>query len=101
MSAQASLFDLTVLPLFEEYRGDWLADARAIARELGRGGKEVTVNDVRRRLPPPDHIDPRVMGAIFRGSDWVVVRHERSERSTCHNRPIAVFRLRDADRRNA
>jgi hypothetical protein len=93
----ASLFDQIVLPLFEEHRSDWLENARAAARRLARTRREITINDVRAECPPPDHIDPRVMGAVFRpAKDWQLVRYERSNRTTCHNRPVGVFRFRGA-----
>jgi hypothetical protein len=49
---------------------------------------------VRAICPPPDDVDPRVMGAVFKRSEWELIRHQRSTRSTCHNRPVGVFRLR-------
>lgn len=87
------LFAMDVQPLFERHRADWLKRARAVARMIGQGGRLVTVDDVRRLCPPPDRLDPRVMGAIFRTSEWERVDHCLSSRRTCHHRPIAVFRL--------
>lgn len=90
----ASFFEQKILQLFEEYRADWLARAREAARCLGATGRTVTVDDVRAVCPPPDGIDPRVMGAVFRNKDWECLGYERSTRATCHNRPVGVFRLR-------
>jgi len=47
--------------------------------------------------PPPESIDPRVMGAIFNRSDWEAVEFVNSHRRTCHKRPIRRFvpRLED------
>lgn len=89
-----TLFEDTVLPHFEAHSGDWLARARAHARLLGQGGQTVTINDVRVKCPPPVDVDPRVMGAVFLARDWELLRHERSARRTCHNRPVGVFRLK-------
>lgn len=91
-----TLFEQTVLPLFEEHRGDWLAHARRIAAELGKDGKRITIDDVREKAPPPSHIDPRVCGAVFERSDWVRVGFTNSQRTTCHRRPVSVFRRREA-----
>ena len=91
---QDSLFETEVLPRFEAMRSEWLEGARAVARRLGADGA-VTVNDVRRLCPLPPGIDPRVMGAVFNKSEWVCVGYKRSSRSTCHNRPIGTFVLRD------
>ncbi|MBP0492200.1 hypothetical protein [Roseomonas indoligenes] len=89
-----TLFEDTVLPHFEAHRAEWLAQARAHARLLGLGGRTVTINDVRAKCPPPEDVDPRVMGAVFQAKDWELLRHERSSRKTCHSRPVGVFRLR-------
>jgi hypothetical protein len=92
---QPSLFDAEVLPRFEALRAEWLEEARAIARRLGADGSTLTVDDVRRLCPPPQGIDPRVMGALFTKSEWVCVGYRRSSRGICHNRPVGVFRLKD------
>jgi len=93
---QPSLFEANVLPLFEHYRKDWLSAARHAAKCIAAVKGEITVNDVREVVPPPEGRDPRVMGAIFKSNEWELVRYQRSVRSTCHHRPIAVFRLKKA-----
>ena len=85
-------FQEEVLPLYEEYRGEWLAAARACARHLG-ATQDVTIDDVRKFCPPPADVDPRVMGAVFAGADWQCLRYVASHRGVCHKRPIGVFRL--------
>ena len=92
----ASMFEQTVLPLFEEAQPDWLATARHVAFILGADGSEVTIDDVRTRVPPPKHIDPRIMGAVMLSKDWIKVGYRNSTRTTSHKRPVAVFKLRRA-----
>ena len=87
-------FEQKILPLFEESRREWLERAREVARSLGRQQSEVTVNDVRKIIPPPIGCDPRVMGAVFLRKEWRLLRHERSARQVCHERPVGVFTLR-------
>jgi len=89
-----SLFEDEVLPLFEGSRSEWLGQARAVARQLGQGGRIVTINDVRAQCPPPADVDPRIMGAVFLSKDWQLLSHERSSRRVCHNRPVGLFRLK-------
>lgn len=89
-----SMFEQIVLPLFEEHRPDWLSAARAIAAQIGADGRPVTIDDVRDRIPPPSNVDPRVMGAVFTRRDWIKTGYCNSGRSTCHKRPVAVFKLR-------
>lgn len=91
---QPSLFDADVLPLFEQSQPDWLQSARAAARRLGASGKAITIDDVREVCPPPSDVDPRVMGAVFKHSEWTCTGHRRSRRRECHNRPVGVFVLK-------
>lgn len=96
MNKQLSLFEANVMPKFEQYRTDWLAAARHAAKCIAADRGEITINDVRDMVPPPDGKDPRVMGAVFKSSEWEIVRYQRSNRAACHNRAVAVFRLRGA-----
>jgi hypothetical protein len=89
-----NLFETEVLPLFEEHREDWLSRARQVAHRLGMRGDEVTIDDVREHIEPPPGKDPRVMGAVFLKSEWESVGYRRSTRKECHNRPIAIFRMK-------
>lgn len=97
MSAQpqATLFEQTVLPLFETHRADWLDYARNCAFLLGASGQIVTIDDVRRVCPPPSHVDPRVMGAVFQRKKWEYVGATSSVRSTCHKRPVGQWKLKN------
>lgn len=90
----ADLFEQGILPIFEQHRAEWLERARAEARLIGTRQREVTINDVRAVCPPPAGVDPRVMGAVFLRSEWELLRHQRSQRAACHNRPVGVFRLK-------
>lgn len=83
-----------VLTALEEHRPDFIAAARMAAVEHARQFGVVTINDVRAKCPPPENVDPRVMGAVFRDKRFVKVGYENSSRSTCHARPIAKFRLK-------
>lgn len=94
--SQIDLFEAEVLPLFEEHRADWLSEARAVALSLCLRNGSATIDDVRDHCPPPDDVDPRVMGAVFSTRDFVATGYEKSRRRTCHNRPVAVFKLAGA-----
>jgi hypothetical protein len=87
------LFARDVLPVFEANRAAWLAEARQWARKIAKQRGEVTIDDVREFYPPPAGVDPRVMGAIMRAPEFEAVGYRKSTRATCHNRPIAIFRL--------
>jgi hypothetical protein len=79
------------LDAFETKVPRWLEAARAAAVILAEDGP-VTVDDIRIFCPPPEGIDPRVMGAIFRGPDWVACGFVNSARAECHKRPVRQFR---------
>lgn len=76
----------------EDAHTEWMHLARAEAHRLAQRGP-VTVDDVRKLCPPPETADPRIMGAIFRGREWVATGYRKSTRRTCHKRPIAIFEL--------
>lgn len=76
-------------------RSEFLSSARAVARQLGRDGQPVTVDQVRIHGPKlPSGVDGRVYGAIFLREEWKAVGYIKSSRKTCHNRPICQFVLR-------
>jgi hypothetical protein len=96
----SSAFEKLVIEIFEEYRAAWLERAREAARCLGADGRVVTIDDVRAVCPPPEGDDPRVMGAVFRTKHWECLGYARSARTTCHNRPIGIYRLKRVFRLN-
>ncbi len=80
-----------VLDLYESGRSKWLQAARGVALHLGRFGDPITIDDIRDQFPPPENVDPRIMGAVFINSDWVCIGYRKSNRSLCHKRPIGIF----------
>lgn len=84
----------THFELLERTRGDYLQKARESARELLKHRNYVTIDDVREVCPPPQDVDPRVMGAVFKQVDFESVGWVHSTRRECHKRPIQRFRLR-------
>ena len=82
------------LDLFETHRTSWLARARSIAYELAQERGQITIDDVRERLPPPSEVDPRVMGAVFSKKIFECIGYQKSIREECHRRPVRLFRLR-------
>ena len=74
----------------------WIAQARLAARRIACEEGAVTINDVREVCPPPEEADPRIMGAVFNGGEFVRVGFEVSSRRSCHGRMIGVFRLKGA-----
>ncbi len=81
------------LDAFEEHRGNWLGEARSVAYRICVEQGYATVDDVRRRCPPPKDVDPRIMGAIFNTSQFRTSTITNSDRAVCHKRPIRRFVL--------
>jgi hypothetical protein len=80
--------------LLEEARREYLEEARVVAKQIAmEGNGTCTVDQVRDVCPPPKEMDGRVMGAVFNSSDWEHAGYERSNRTTCHKRPISRFRM--------
>jgi hypothetical protein len=90
-AAQTDLEDW--LETFEMTRTEYLEKARATARLLLGSRDEITINDVREHCPPHPEWDGRVLGAVFRHEDFEATgRIVKSNRKTCHGRPIQLFR---------
>lgn len=83
-----------VLDFFEDTRQEILARARTKAREIARMRGEVSIDDIRELVQIPEHIDPRMFGAVFRGEEWERIGFRESRRKENHARPISVFRLK-------
>lgn len=95
-----SSFETSIVPLFENGQSsNWLEIARNVAIELGRKNYVVTIDMVREECPPPDEIDPRIMGAIFTKKTWDRVGYTSGNRSASHYRPICQFRLKNSQER--
>lgn len=77
-------------------RASYIAAARRTAIELARGGRVITIEDVRRACPPPAGMDGRALGAVFRGSSWEPMGLQPGSRAESHNRPVMGFRYRGA-----
>ncbi len=75
-------------------RQTWMKAARGAARKAALEKGRVTIDDVRAVCPPPPDADPRIMGAVFAGGEFVRMGFEASSRAACHGRPIGVFQLR-------
>ena len=93
MTEARKIFDGEILPLFEQSRAAWLAEARLVALKICKKRGYVTADEVRKVCPIPPGIDPRVMGAVFIRSLFRKVAYVNSARRTCHGRPIAIFEM--------
>jgi hypothetical protein len=94
MSITQTQFEREVVPLFQKKRAtaDYLAEAQLMALRLGRDGKVLTVDDVRRVLPVPKGVDGRVLGHAFPRNEWERLGYGPGTRRVSHGRPLCSFR---------
>ncbi len=90
----SDVFASEVSPRLNTHRQAWLARARQTARSIASRRGSVTIDEVRAVCPPPDDVDPRVMGAVFKRAEFELVDYIESRRKACHGRHIGIFRLR-------
>lgn len=90
----SDIFVSEIRPKLESGRKLWLRRAREAARSLAMRRGSVTIDEVRELCPPPEDVDPRVMGAVFKHNEFELVDYIESRRKACHGRHIGIFRLR-------
>lgn len=90
------IFPKVIRPQMELDSAAYLEHARFIARKLCMTQGTTNIDEVRALCPPPGHVDPRLMGAVFNG-DFESVGYTKSKRKRCHGRPISVFKLKGAE----
>ena len=96
MASEGERLKEEALDLLEEKRHAWIADARKyviqlikIRRSYGDKPPIVTSDDVWIGCPPPDDINPKVMGAVFRVKyGFKPLGYVQSKRKKAHHRPI-------------
>ena len=79
----------------EEYRAEWLAEARVTARLVALNEGSVCADDIHRISPIPEGLDPRVMGAALKIPELVPDGYVQTKRPEAHARPIRRFVLRE------
>ena len=78
----------------EDHHGfGYLEHARAIARRLGEKGRILTIDDVREQAPTPEHIDGRILGAVFKTKEWEPVGYTRTRNPNGHGDIRRTWRL--------
>lgn len=79
------------LALHESSKAAYLAEARGWAHRLYRDGvRPISTEDIRKVCPPPDGMEPRVMGSVFVRKDWAVVGTTQAK-GHCNTRDIKLW----------
>jgi hypothetical protein len=70
----------------------YLDQAKTAAKNLGRSGDLVTIEDVRGVVgAPPSHANPTLMGQVFRGKEWTKVGTVNATREGRRSSKISQF----------
>lgn len=75
-------------------RALWLTMARGAARSVAKARGWACSDDVHRICPVPEGMNPKIMGAVFRGPEWEPDGVVQTTRPVAHARPIRKWRLK-------
>jgi hypothetical protein len=81
-----------------ENKKQLLEYARGIARELARGGKVISADDVQLEIENRGisvHALGNAAGGLFRGKEWIAVGRVKSKRQHAHANWLTTWRLRE------
>ena len=81
------------LKTLEERRKSYVREARVYAHYYIRQHGSVTVDDIRKALPPSPDFDARVLGAVLIGRQFKKIGDTHTTRPSSHHRPIGIFGL--------
>lgn len=84
----------------DEARQAWVAAAKVVAMHIARDCGSVTSDDVRLACPIPTGVDPRILGAVFKGLPLRRRGYRETQFRQAHGRPISVWVL-DPEKNNA
>lgn len=80
----------------KENKQDYIKEAVKAGRRLLWTRQEITSADIKKLVPLPDGMEPRVLGVVMRqlakDHDLFVCEYRKTNDSRSHCRPIAVWR---------
>lgn len=80
----------------ERVKAGYLWAARTIAARICKQKGEVTINDIRDQLPPPESMHPSVLGAVFRNKQFKHTgRYTTAKHVSSHARKVGIYKLRE------
>ena len=89
-------FENVALPLLEMAYEDWIELARETAITVSRTKGQVTSDDVWELCPPPPHVNPKAMGALYHPrKNWTQIGFQKSSRNSSHGRTIGVWKYEE------
>lgn len=80
----------------EQTKQHYLYAARGLAVRICKEKGEVTINDIRDKLPPPEEMHPSVLGAIFRDRRFIHTgRYTTAKHLASHARKVGIYQLKE------
>jgi len=83
------------LALFAVRDAEFLRRCRELAVLLAKQDGQVSINEVRSYLVPPDGVSPSVFGAVFRDRRFKPVGYTQATHPEAHARAIRVYALKE------
>lgn len=85
---------LDIMRHHEATKAEYLAAARSFAIVYSLKHGSVSINEVREAVPVPDDVHPSVLGAVFRGHQWLPDGYTVAKHSSAHARTIRTYKYR-------
>ncbi len=86
------LRDMT-LDTFEFRDSEFLNQCRSVAKRIAMERGQVSINDIRDRVKLPPNVNPSVLGAVFRNSQFKPIGYTEARHPSAHARAIRVYEL--------
>jgi hypothetical protein len=79
----------------EQTKKHYIYAARGLAVRICKERGEVTINDIREQLPPPEGMHPSVLGAVLRDKRFQHTgRYMSAKHTASHARKIGIYTLK-------
>ena len=85
---------LDIMRHHEETKAKYLEKARSFAKVYSKVSGSVSINEVREAVPVPDDVHPTVLGAVFRGHQWLPDGYTVAKHPSAHARTIRTYKYR-------
>lgn len=80
----------------EQTKKHYIYAARGLAVRICRERGEVTINDIRQQLPPPEDMHPSVLGAVLRDRRFIHTgRYTSAKHTASHARKVGIYQLKE------
>ena len=71
----------------------WVQRAREIGLRLAAHNGEVTIEDVLKIIPRPEHVHPNAVGCVLRHKRLKLIGYTSASKASSHARKIGIYSL--------